>query len=245
MQLFLTIIAYILVITINALANILPLNGQTTGEIANRLDVMFTPANYVFSIWGLIYLLLGIWVIAQFFKKRWKKPLYENTYSYFVISCSFNAMWIIFWHYEYFLLSVIMMTLLLLTLIALYRTAKHYNATFLELVPFSIYLGWISVATIANISYYLVYIEWSGWGLSDVTWTFVMLIVAGILAILFTTTQRDFLFPGVFIWAFIGIGLKQADVTLISNTAYTISIIIAISMLILFMIFRKPKATAE
>lgn len=112
--------AFLLVVIVNGLANALPLNGQTTGEISNRLDVLFTPAGYVFSIWGLIYLLLGIWVLSMFPESRRNLPVYQNTSGLFVLSSLLNSFWIFMWHYEFFGLSVLVMLLLLLTLIRLY-----------------------------------------------------------------------------------------------------------------------------
>lgn len=218
----LNLIAYMIVVTVNGLANSLPLNGQTTGEISNRLNVLFTPAGYVFSIWGLIYLLLGIWVIRQFPKSRRDLPVYQETSGLFVLSSILNSLWIFLWHYEFFGLSVIVMLLLLLTLIRLYTKAKAADASFFDLLPFSVYLGWISVATIANISYYLTYIDWDGFGLSDSVWTFLLLIIATILALTFLKKEQDWIYPLVFVWAFIGIGVKNqnGDVPLVVYSSY-------------------------
>jgi translocator protein len=218
----LNLIAYMIVVTVNGLANSLPLNGQTTGEISNRLNVLFTPAGYVFSIWGLIYLLLGIWVIRQFPKSRRDLPVYQETSGLFVLSSILNSLWIFLWHYEFFGLSVIVMLLLLSTLIRLYTKAKAADASFFDLLPFSVYLGWISVATIANISYYLTYIDWDGFGLSDSVWTFLLLIIATILALTFLKKEQNWIYPLVFVWAFIGIGVKNqnGDVPLVVYSSY-------------------------
>ncbi|WP_273852860.1 TspO/MBR family protein [Guptibacillus spartinae] len=226
----LNLIAFIVVVTVNGLANALPLNGQTTGEISNRLNVLFTPAGYVFSIWGLIYLLLGIWVIRQFPKSRRDLPIYQETSGLFVLSSILNSLWIFLWHYEFFGLSVIVMLLLLLTLIRLYTKAKAADASFFDLLPFSVYLGWISVATIANISYYLTYIDWDGFGLSDSIWTFILLLIATILALTFLKKENDWVYPLVFVWAFIGIGVKNqnADVPLVVFSSYVLAALIFI-----------------
>lgn len=226
----LNLIAYIVVVTVNGLANALPLNGQTTGEISNRLNVLFTPAGYVFSIWGLIYLLLGIWVLRQFPKSRRDLPIYQETSGLFVVSCILNSLWIFLWHYEFFGLSVIVMLLLLFTLIRLYTKAKAADASFFDLLPFSVYLGWISVATIANISYYLTYIDWDGFGLSDSIWTFLLLLIATILALTFLKKEHDWVYPLVFVWAFIGIGVKNqnADVPLVVFSSYVLAALIFI-----------------
>ncbi|KHE71534.1 TspO/MBR family protein [Halobacillus sp. BBL2006] len=222
------LIAYLLVITVNGLANALPLNGQTTGGISNRLNVLFTPAGYVFSIWALIYILLGIWIIRQFPASRRDLPVYQNTSGLFVLSSVLNSLWIFMWHYEFFGLSVIVMLLLLITLIRLYVKLKASDASFFDLLPFSVYLGWISVATIANMSYYLTYIGWDGFGISASVWTFLLLIVATLLAIFFMYSENDWVYPLVFVWAFIGIGVKNQDayVPLVVYSSYILAVVL-------------------
>lgn len=229
----LNLIATILVVTVNALANILPINGQTTGEISNKLEVLFTPAGYVFGIWGLIYFLLFLWTLRQFPSARRDLPVYKKTTPLYLMSSFLNISWILLWHYEFFLLTVLVMIGLLLTLIHLYKTIQKENPSLWEIAPFSVYLGWISVATIANISYFLKYIGWDGFGLSNVTWTFIMLIVASILAVGFFRKNKDPIYPLVLIWAFIGIGFKNADShPSVSYIAYSLAGVVLILVLI-------------
>jgi translocator protein len=230
---FVSLIATILVVTVNALANALPINGQTTGEVSNKLEVLFTPAGYVFGIWGLIYFLLFIWSFMQFPASRRNLPIYRKAVPLYVLSSVLNISWILLWHYEYFLFTMLVMLGLLLTLIALYRTIKHEHPSFWEIAPFSVYLGWISVATIANISYYLKYIGWDGFGLSDETWTFLMLLVAAILAVAFFRKNEDPIYPLVFIWAFIGIGVKNAaGHPAVSYVSYSLAAVILIIIML-------------
>lgn len=215
----LVIVSLLAVITSNALANILPLNGQTTGEISNRLPVLFTPAGYVFSIWSLIYLLLIFWVIGLWRNRFNKDARYERRSLLFIISCVFNIAWIFLWHYEYFLLTVVVMISLLLTLIILYRTYPVHDNRLSSRLPISIYLGWISVATIANISYVLTVYEWSGWGLSDPLWAVIMLTIGAALALHIRFHHFDIAYPAVFIWAFIGIAVRNGFEELLVMTA--------------------------
>ncbi|MYL50461.1 tryptophan-rich sensory protein [Halobacillus litoralis] len=231
------VLAFILVVTVNGLANALPLNGQTTGEISNRLNVLFTPAGYVFSIWGLIYILLGIWVIRQFPKSRRDLPIYQETSGLFVLSSVLNSLWIFMWHYEFFGVSVLVMIALLLTLIRLYQTLQKNDASFFDRLPFSVYLGWISVATIANISYYLTYIGWDGFGISASVWTVLLMIVGTLLAVFFMKSQDDWVYPLVFVWAFIGIGVKNqgSDVPLVVNSAFILAgLLLVVTLLYAF-----------
>jgi len=233
MKLWLNVIAFLLVVIVNYLSNALPLNAQTTGEISNRLNVLFTPAGYVFSIWGLIYLLLGVWIIRQFPKSRRNLPIYQNTSTLFVLSCILNSAWVVLWHYEFFVTTVAVMLSLLLTLIALYKKVQVSDPGLFDRLPFSIYLGWISVATIANISYVLTYLEWDGFGLSNVTWTIIMLVVATLLAIWFNMANRDRVYPLVFVWAFIGIGVKNMEAySNVSYVAYSLAAVIFVMTLL-------------
>jgi hypothetical protein len=233
MKRWLNVIAFLLVVLVNYLSNALPLNGQTTGEIYNRLNVLFTPAGYVFSIWSLIYLLLGIWIIRQFPKGRRGLSIYQNTSTLFVLSCILNSAWVVLWHYEFFVTTVAVMLSLLLTLIALYKKVQISDPGLFDRLPFSIYLGWISVATIVNISYVMVYLKWDGFGLSNVTWTILMLIIATLFSIWFNMANRDRVYPLVFIWAFIGIGVKNMDAhSSVSYVAYSLAAVIFVMTLL-------------
>ncbi|MBM7649581.1 hypothetical protein JOC78_002555 [Bacillus ectoiniformans] len=225
------LLALIIVISVNAAANALPLNGQTTGEISNRLNVLFTPAGYVFSIWGFIYLLLGIWVIRQIPKERRNLPLYKQTHLLFILSCLLNIAWIFLWHYEFFAFTVLVMLAFLITLIKLYQKIEQVDFSFMDRLPFSVYLGWISVATIANISYVLKYYHWNGFGLSDTFWAILLLLIATGIAVTFRLSHRDAAFPLVFIWAFIGIAVQNwGDAAIVSYIALAMSAVVFASL---------------
>ncbi|WP_394188978.1 tryptophan-rich sensory protein [Paenisporosarcina quisquiliarum] len=238
----LVIVSLLAVITTNALANILPLNGQTTGEISNRLPVLFTPAGYVFSIWSLIYLLLIFWVIGLWRNRFNKDALYERRSLLFIISCVFNIAWIFLWHYEYFLLTIVVMISLLLTLIILYRTYPLHDNRLSSRLPISIYLGWISVATIANISYVLTVYEWSGWGLSDPLWAVIMMTIGAALALHIRFHHFDIAYPAVFIWAFIGIAVRNGFEELLVMTA---ALFLSAVLLVGIIFIRKKSSRVE
>ncbi|KFZ43500.1 tryptophan-rich sensory protein [Anoxybacillus flavithermus] len=224
------VIAYVVMVFVNVMAEWLPLNGQTTGEISRKVNVLFTPAGYVFSIWGFIYVLLAIWIFRQIPTSRRHLSMYQKAFIPFVVSCMLNALWIVVWHYEYFIFSVIVMLSLLLTLIWLYKVVKRTNPRFFDLFPFSIYLSWISVATIANISFVLKYNGWDGFGLSDAFWAIAMLLVATALSLLFMHRQRDYVYPLVFVWAFVGIGVKnQGAASLVAYVSFLLAGVILIS----------------
>jgi len=235
----LNFLGLLLVVIVNALANILPLNGQTTGEISNRLNVLFTPAGYVFSIWGLIYLLLFIWVLRQLPKNRRNLPLYQSTCGLFLLTCMLNILWIFLWHYEYFFYTVLVMIAFLITLIFLYKKVKSFHPPKIDVIPITIYLGWVSVALIANSSYYLVYIQWNGWGISQIVWTVIMLWIAALLAGIFHMKEKDPYYVLVFIWALIGIGVKNQDsYPSVSYVSYVLSV-----ALLIFIWINKGKSS--
>jgi tryptophan-rich sensory protein len=213
------VIALISVITVNALANILPLNNQTTGEISNRLPVLFTPAGYVFSIWSVIYVLLIVWLVGMWKKRQQGDVNYTKRSTLFILSCVLNIAWIYLWHYEKFLFTVIVMIGLLITLVLLYRTFPDSDNSIKSRLPISVYLGWISVATIANISYVLTYYEWNGWGLSDPLWAVIMMTIGTALALHIRYHHFDIAYVFVFIWAFIGIAVRNGFEELLVSTA--------------------------
>ncbi len=225
----LSVLSYFLMIGINALANILPLNGQTTGEISARFPVLFTPAGYVFSIWSVIYILLAIWLIYLLFPKSVNHNVFQKTGLWFVISSLLNATWIVLWHYEYFNWTLVVMVGLLLSLIILYSLNQHSSGRrLMDRLPFSVYLGWISVATIVNTGVVLLHNNWGGWGLSDVTWTVILLIGGTLLAMIFSVKNEDSMYPIVFVWSYIGIAIKQQDYMLVQNTAIGMAVLLAV-----------------
>jgi hypothetical protein len=226
------------VIVVNALASALPLNGQTTGEISDRFDVYFVPAGWVFAIWGLIYLALLAYMVYQALPSQRENPRLRRTGWLYVLSCAANIAWIFLWHYEYLAFTLIAMGALLLLLIAIYlqlgtgRTHVPTAETWLVRVPFSIYLGWITVATVANVTSVLEDIGWNGWGLDPVAWAVIMMVVAAVVAALVSLTRGDVLYVAVILWAFAGIAVKHNTVLSIVVTAWVAGILAALTLLI-------------
>lgn len=212
-------IVYVVMIVVNYLANALPINNIPTGAVSDLYPNLFAPAGITFSIWGLIYLLLSLFVLYQFgvFSKinLKNKNLLNKIGIYFIISSIANALWIFSWHYGVLWLSLIFMALILLCLIKinlLLRKRKYdFKEFFFLKLPFSIYFGWITVATIANITAFLVSISWSGFGISEVIWTIIILIVGTIIGILTSLKNKDVAYILVFIWAYLGIIIKHAS----------------------------------
>jgi translocator protein len=215
LQIAVNIVALVATLVVNGLATTLPLGGRTTAEISDSLPSLFTPAGYVFSIWGLIYLALIGFVVFQALPAQQSNPFVRATGWWFAVTCLANVLWIFCWQYGYFLASLPLMATLLVSLIVLYRRlaaqGRPVGATrWLVQLPFSLYLGWITVATVANISAVLVGQGWSGWPLSAVIWTVVMVIVAAGLAVVMLARYWDVAYAAVLVWALAGILVKQA-----------------------------------
>jgi hypothetical protein len=233
-----TILATLITITVNGLANALPLNGQGTGEISDRFDIYFVPAGYVFSIWGLIYLGLIAFTVYQAFPAQRENELLKKIYPAYWIGSLANASWIFLWHYEFFLLTLIAMFTILATLLYIQtqlskvRSGMDRCQKWYVQYPFSIYLGWISVATIANLSQVLFYINWGGWGIAPVIWAVIMLVVATILGLLLVWREKDIPYLLVLVWAFVGIGVSQADTALVATSSQIAAGILALAVVI-------------
>ena len=203
----LVVLTYLAMVVINALANILPIGGMNTGSISDSYPNLFAPSGLTFSIWGVIYLLLALYCIYQFKDKRSTIGILFST------SSLANSLWIFSWHYRRIGLSVLLMLIILIALIAINlklqnQQLKGFSYYALQ-VPFSVYFGWITVATIANITTLLVAIGWNGFGLSEQIWTALTLIVGVIIALLWALKYQDIPYLLVLIWAYLGILIKH------------------------------------
>jgi len=220
-----------LALVINILASTLPLNGQNTGEISDRLPTYFTPAGYIFSIWFLIFVGWIAFAVYQALPAQKENPRLRRLGYVFALSGVFNAAWLFCWHYNQLALSVVVMLVLLGLLIASYlrldvgKTPARGVEKWSVDVPMSVYLGWISVATVANISGWLYSIQWDGFGISPQVWAVIMIVVASLLGALMTVLRRDSGYVFVLAWAFAGIGVNQADAPLVANTAWAAAVL--------------------
>ena len=215
MSRYLNVLFVIATIVVNGLANALPINGQQTGEISDRFQVFFTPAGYVFSIWGVIYLGLLGFAIFQLLPSQRDNQLINRISLPFWISCCANILWILFWHYEFFATTFLVMLVLLGSLIWLTRVlfaegpAADARERWLLRIPFSIYIGWITVATIANLT---VVLEEKGLRPFDISardWAVGMIVLGGAVALAVGRVRRDLAYLAVILWAFTGIAVNQ------------------------------------
>lgn len=208
---------------VNYLANALPINDKTTGQLSNQYPNLFVPAPITFSIWGVIYLLL-LWFCIKQSKSLFSSqadPATAETVSVigprFIITCILNMVWIFAWHYEYIVFSVFIMVLFLAQLINLnarIHTLTPYLANasrFTVKAPFGVYLGWICIATVANTTALLVYSNWNGWGQSDVFWASSLALIGAIISSYALLKLRNAYIGLAVIWAFIGVIIARLD----------------------------------
>lgn len=212
-QKLLNTIALLFMLVMNTLAVSLPLGGKTTGELSDLYPNLFVPAGFTFAIWSVIYLLLIGFIVYQWIANNEKSQV-EKIGLWFTLNGIANGAWIIAWHYELVPLSIMIMLVLLGSLIMMYRNLNInyfglYGIKWLVYTPISVYLGWISVATIANFTTVLVSYGWSGFGISEDVWSVVVLIVAVILGCLMLYRHKDIFYAGVIAWASYGILSKR------------------------------------
>jgi translocator protein len=235
------------VIAVNAMANILPINGIQTGEVSAMFDNYFVPAGFTFSIWGVIYLLLaGYCVTATIIWIKGKDTIalqhLDAINPLFLITCILNMLWMFAWHYLQIASSLIIMIFFLAVLTTLFLRLhkleeKLYPAIrFWLTVPFVVYLAWICVATIANTSAFLTSIGWEGGFMKPEMWSACMIVIASLLALFFTLRLRVAAFAPVIIWALYGIYKGQQGIAIVTNTAWISLVILAIALAFLLQV---------
>ncbi|MFC1846201.1 hypothetical protein ACFLYM_02155 [Chloroflexota bacterium] len=234
----LNLIGFLGIIIINGLANAIPINNKTTGQLSDQYPNLFVPAGLTFSIWGLIYILLAIFVIYSLivaFKKNTQHSSFiGNIGILFFVSCLANIGWIFAWHYEILPLSLVFMLLLLGSLIMIYirmrigKSNSPQTEKYLVHLPFSIYLGWITIATIANVTALLVDLNWNTFGFGEQFWAVAVIIIGIAIAINILFTRKDIFFCLVVDWALLGILLKRIAVEMTSDQSVIIIAIVGI-----------------
>lgn len=198
-------LSFLGVVVVNGLANALPINGVSTGEVSDSLPNLFAPAGITFSIWGVIYLLLLGFVVYYVGVRTKKSAAAQSVVPFFIISSVANIAWIFSWHYGVFWLSVVFMLCILVSLILIATKLASMKLSVAERwlvrLPFSVYFGWITVATIANIAAFLVSVGWNGFGLPGPFWTVLILAVGALIGVWRGYIDKDVAYVLVFIWA--------------------------------------------
>ena len=239
-------IGVIATIIINALAVILPLNGKSTSQLSDAITNLFVPAGITFSIWSIIYLFLIVFMVYQILELRKKEQAEMMTIykigGWFMLASLANVIWIFLWHYEYVSFSLLAMLVLLISLLMIYLRLNIGLSTvplkekLAVHVTISIYLGWISVATIANVTAVLVKANVGELFLGQVTWTILVIAVASFLTILMLVIRKDIAYSLVIIWALLGIVIKRLGNDPIFGVRTNIAIVAAVAILVIIVI---------
>jgi hypothetical protein len=245
---WLNLIAALVTILINALAEIIPINNIGTGTISDSIPNLFVPAGLTFSIWGIIYILFVVFAIVQL-RGGEIDAVVEKIGYWFIISSIANCAWIFLWHYILIWETVIVMIVLLISLLIIYLKLQIGLSDVSKQVRYgihlmvSVYLGWITVATIADITAVLVKVGWNGWGIADNVWTDVVIIVAILITSLMLLLRKDLGYAAVVEWAFLGIVLKRTAISPPHLDIVVITIVgmILIAVLAMLKILRKSK----
>jgi len=224
-----TTVTFLVMIIANALANILPLNGITTGAVSDSYPNLFAPAGITFSIWGVIYLLLAGYILYQhglFQKNPQHQKLISRISWLFSVSSVANAVWIFAWHYRLIPISMILMLFILLCLIVINQMTYQIKFSLMEKIfikiPFGVYFGWITIATIANLTTLLVDIDWNGFGIAEPIWMMIVLAVGVLIGGATMLKQRNMPYGFVLIWAYAGIWIKHTSAAGFNNQYFSI-----------------------
>lgn len=209
-------LAYVAMVVVNVLANALPINNRSTGEISDAYPNLFAPAGPAFSIWGLIYLLLAGYVLYQFVKKdQTVEALLQKINPLFIATSVANSLWVFAWHYDYIGLSLLLMATLLVLLIQIATILRAAQFTVAQKIciwaPFSVYFGWITVASIANVTVFLVSIGWKGFGIADFVWTSIVLLLGALIGIVRMRKDKNSAYGMVLVWAYFWILFKHVS----------------------------------
>lgn len=246
----LMVASFIVMVAVNALAAATPvIGGRLTSEVSDKYPTLITPAGYVFSIWSIIYLLLGIFVAYHVLPGMGRWEVVDKIWHLFVLNCLLNASWILLWNYEQVVYSVILMFLILTSLIAIYkrleigRVPVDLRVKFITHLPFSVYLGWISVATAANVAATLVSLGWDGFGLPQEIWALVVISAIALITLLVVSTKRDIAFGLVVVWALLGIANKRSDIQTIVLATWAASAVILLALTIALLYHRVKAKT--
>ncbi|MEN6635762.1 MAG: tryptophan-rich sensory protein [Clostridiaceae bacterium] len=234
---------FILMVVVNALANILPINGIGTGAVSDSYPNLFAPAGITFAIWGVIYLLLAAYTVFQLglFKKNrsMSDALMNKVGVVFSISSIANTVWIFSWHYRIIVLSMVLMLIILVCLAIIVSAIRKESLSLIEKIyvklPFSIYFGWITVATIANLTTLLVSVGWNGFGLSQSVWAVAIIAIGAIIGIVTILRNKDYPYGLVILWAYAGIVIKHVS-TSGFNGMYPAVIITTITAMVLVVV---------
>ena len=246
---WLNIIAFVAVVIVNGLAGSTTIiGGQDTAQVSDENFTLITPAGYTFAIWGIIYVLLGVFVIFQALPSDKGKTAGKIGW-FFILSGVANIAWLFLWQFEFLSLSVVLMFLLFASLLMVYlrlgvgKASVSWRERLAVHVPFSVYLGWITIASIANVAAALVSVGWDGFGIGAETWGILVVMVALLITTLVVLTRRDVAYGLVIIWALIGVSANQSGNQNVALAAQISAVIVAVAVVASVLLAKfKPKS---
>lgn len=216
--------AVVLLIVLNFLSTSIPFGGQTVAEVSEKYPSLITPAGYAFAIWGLIYLTMAIFAVFQLNKGK-KIRLFRIIFPYFLLNVISNVLWLVAFQHELIGVSVLIMAVTLGSLIVIfkyfYRLKGSLSTThrYFFQVPFSLYFGWITIASIVNVAAFLSSLEIGFLNASAPLFAMIMLIIGTALGLYVLLSRNDYIYISVLIWAYVAIWVAQMENPLVMNTA--------------------------
>jgi hypothetical protein len=245
------VLTFIATVTTNGLANGIEINGFNTGEISDMFVNFITPPGYVFSIWGVIYLGLAAFTVYQALPSQRTNPRLRRIGWLFAVSNLLNGSWILFWHYLQFGMSWVVIVALLITLLLIYtrlgigRQPVSTKERLLVWTPFSIYTGWITVATIVATTVQLQVFGFEGGPLTEPIWSALVLVVGAVIGGYVTYTRRDAAYGAVIIWAYVGIVVKYLETNLVAYTAGGLAVVVLLLLIAALFTQRPPSGRLQ
>lgn len=246
------VFAFAAVIVVNSIAGGTKLlGGVNTADVSAVYQTLITPAGFTFTIWGVIYVLLAVFIVFQLLSAH-RRDAFNGQVGYlFILTSGFNIAWLFLWQYEFIEASVLLIFALLVSLIAIYlrlnvgRSGASRAEKLCVHLPFSVYLGWITIASIADVSAALVSVGWNGLGIAPTTWAQLVTVVAVAITLLVLGTRRDPAYGLVIIWALAGIAANQPNYPgNLLVTEASVAVVAVATLLVLFVVARPRKNPA-
>ena len=216
--------------------------GSSVGNVADDNPTIIQPAGFAFAIWGLIYILIFIWMIKLFFSKNDKTSVVERLTYWPIINFILNGVWIVTFTQQWMIISTIVILALLFTLFRMHAIISAEPYHWYDRLPLSIYFGWVTIASIVNIfTVFSSYNMESFLGMSELAWTIIAIVAAALIGVFIAWFFNDWLYPLVLIWPFFGIFMESGDISAGLNISLAATSLILVIVAVII-IFRKTKA---
>lgn len=216
--------------------DIFAVNGMAVGEVSDAFfgDVLIIPAGFAFSIWGLIYFGILALAVAQAWPGHGDNPHFEEARIPLIANMICNFGWIVFWQSLVFPVATAILVLQFATAVWLYyamgipsRPAFSKVETWIR-PAMSLYLGWLTVATVVGVAVLLNYWEWGAFGLSMGAWVSIMLVIVAAVGFALTLWWDDPVYTLALVWGLIGVALRPDQAGVVMVTAVVAVLFLAL-----------------